>query len=205
MFTLESEDVLATALAVPTEVVEEQKTPLHLIEVPARARNPLERVRMVRHVDKTFGWCWEWTGHEVKGYPRVSWGGRHILVHRWVFACFVKPLKSWEEVHHRCKNRLCINPEHLEAIDPDVHTWVTLTETKAARNKEFVPLYKPMERVRVRGYEGVVVAAFKTSLLLLTDEGFEVEVDIPRLSSHTERPKPIRTYAGQHQLLLQRG
>lgn len=163
-------------------------TPLHEVPVPRTAQDPFARVRYVPETE-----CLEWNGHLVrgttyrgkkKGYPRVSWtinGTRqHILVHRWVYANYVRPLKPGEEVHHVCENPPCINPKHLEAIDGDYHTWVTTQLGSRARGYA-VPLeFTPFARVTVLGVVGQVVSVFNTSLVLLTDEGEEVEVEISR-------------------------
>jgi len=61
--------------------------------------------------------CWLWLGYVMKnGYGQTSRDGRHVLAHRW----------SWQSVHgsipdglvidHLCRNRLCVNPDHLEAV-----------------------------------------------------------------------------------------
>jgi len=61
--------------------------------------------------------CWEWTrGTNGVGYGRVSWGGRYEYVHRILYQHFVGPIPDGLELDHLCRNRLCANPEHLEAV-----------------------------------------------------------------------------------------
>ena len=60
--------------------------------------------------------CHEWQGYTTKaGYPQAQIeNGRRVYVHRVaVEASLGKPLGE-HPVHHKCANRLCVNPEHLQ-------------------------------------------------------------------------------------------
>lgn len=67
--------------------------------------------------------CWEWTGAKTKGYGsiRISNPNRHYLVHRWVWENLVGPIPDGLELDHRCRNRACCNPDHLEPVIPIVN------------------------------------------------------------------------------------
>jgi hypothetical protein len=64
--------------------------------------------------------CWEWTGNTVgRGndprYGQFSKGkGSPIYAHRYSFEMVNGPIPPDMQVHHKCKNRLCVNPAHLE-------------------------------------------------------------------------------------------
>ena len=65
--------------------------------------------------------CWEWTGpisHE--GYGRASVGGVREPAHRSVYRILVGD--PGQHLHHACRNRECVNPGHLEPLDPGEHT-----------------------------------------------------------------------------------
>lgn len=63
--------------------------------------------------------CWEWQGHRHRtGYGAVSTGrdsvNKQELAHRvtYEYATGIKP--GGMSVHHKCANRACCNPEHLQ-------------------------------------------------------------------------------------------
>jgi hypothetical protein len=57
--------------------------------------------------------CWIWTGNiSDKGYGRYA--GR--TVHRIVYEALVGGLDPRKELHHRCENPPCCNPEHLQQL-----------------------------------------------------------------------------------------
>lgn len=159
------------------------KTPLHRIPVPENAKHPWDHVDVVVESG-----CWLWRGHAVKGYARVRWAKQHILVHRWMFANYVRPLEDWEEVHHRCRNSLCINPEHLEAVDPDLHTFLTYASTRS-HNTCLLSLSLSLSgaqrtrALRVNDYvhlnevSGTVISIFKKSVLILDSDGEVHEIE----------------------------
>lgn len=62
--------------------------------------------------------CWEWTGSLLKGYARHRLGQAHRVVYRQFGG--VLPDTETFDLHHRCENRLCVNPLHME-VAPKAH------------------------------------------------------------------------------------
>lgn len=58
--------------------------------------------------------CWVWLGYTTRrGYGRF---GRAEWAHRWAYEFFYGPLPKDEELDHLCRNRRCVNPDHLELV-----------------------------------------------------------------------------------------
>lgn len=61
--------------------------------------------------------CWHWTGSRKEaGYGRTRRGGRDVLAHRVSYELHVGPIPSDLQIDHLCRNRGCVNPDHLEAV-----------------------------------------------------------------------------------------
>lgn len=57
--------------------------------------------------------CWEWSGQiDRDGYGRRS----GHLAHRLVFEATRGPIPAGLQLDHLCRNRRCVNPDHLEAV-----------------------------------------------------------------------------------------
>jgi hypothetical protein len=81
---------------------------------------PYERVtRFARKVKVLESGCWRWTGncHPDSGYGRL-WFDRHDdrSAHRLSYEWSVGPIPEGLTIDHLCRNRWCVNPEHLEPV-----------------------------------------------------------------------------------------
>jgi predicted DNA-binding protein (UPF0251 family) len=72
-------------------------------------------------VDEATG-CWRWTRALSKyGYPFSK-------AYRRFWEAVNGPRPDGWHIHHKCRNTACVNPDHLEAIDPRDHRiehWLT--------------------------------------------------------------------------------
>lgn len=74
---------------------------------------PLERFMF--RVEKTDS-CWNWTGRVSRGYSVFTIGKLTILGHRYIYRHFKGDIPDGLTIDHLCKNKLCVNPDHLEPV-----------------------------------------------------------------------------------------
>jgi hypothetical protein len=69
------------------------------------------------------GWetpCWLWTGpKDLVGYGRH--GGKYELAHRVFYENARGKMEAGVMLHHLCRNKACVNPDHLEPMDRSEH------------------------------------------------------------------------------------
>ena len=70
------------------------------------------------------GGCWVWIGNRTpSGYGLMSVydvarrGPRTLYAHRWSVLLAGRTITPGHEVDHLCRNRWCVNPEHLDVVD----------------------------------------------------------------------------------------
>jgi len=57
-----------------------------------------------------------------KGYPGIRIGDRMLPVHQAGWLALVGPIPEGTELHHKCRNKRCWRPEHLQPLTPDDHS-----------------------------------------------------------------------------------
>ena len=60
--------------------------------------------------------CWFWNGNLSGGYGRPNILGKQYYAHRLSYEEFIGPVPEGMQLDHLCRNRSCINPEHLEPV-----------------------------------------------------------------------------------------
>lgn len=74
-----------------------------------RAEMKIERI--------PFGGCWIWMGALYpKGYSSIWKNPRSYLGHRIMYEEKYGKIPDGLELDHLCRNRCCVNPDHLEAV-----------------------------------------------------------------------------------------
>lgn len=75
--------------------------------------------RLLRIFAKTkkFNDCLLFTGYiRNDGYGMIRLGKKCVFVHRFVYACVRGVIKNGLMIDHLCRNRSCVNPQHLELV-----------------------------------------------------------------------------------------
>lgn len=62
------------------------------------------------------GSCWEWLAYRENGYGKFRLNGKSCMAHRVVWETLVGPIPAGLQVDHLCRNRGCVNPDHLELV-----------------------------------------------------------------------------------------
>ncbi len=66
---------------------------------------------------KAPGGCWVWTGAlNAYGYGAVRCAEKVLRAHRVSFEALVGPVPEGLELDHLCRNRACVNPQHLRRV-----------------------------------------------------------------------------------------
>tara|TARA_R110000796_G_scaffold3212_10_gene12307 strand:- start:296 stop:697 length:402 start_codon:yes stop_codon:yes gene_type:complete len=60
--------------------------------------------------------CWLWIAAASGDYGRKYHGGWMQQAHRVSYQLHVGPIAEGLVIDHLCRNKLCVNPEHLEAV-----------------------------------------------------------------------------------------
>lgn len=61
--------------------------------------------------------CLTWTGFKTTaGYGRFGWQGKSDFAHRVAYKVLVGPILAGLELDHLCRNRACVNVDHLEPV-----------------------------------------------------------------------------------------
>ena len=91
-------------------------------------------------IDGVLSPCHVWNGPDSGlgrggGYGRMSLNGQTVAVHLVVFTHFYGYIPSKKQVDHKCNNRLCCNPDHLELVSQKENCKRRESRKKETRNE----------------------------------------------------------------------
>lgn len=63
------------------------------------------------------GGCWRWTwSKQTNGYGQWRLNGPLVLAHHIAYVLHKGPIPDGLQLDHKCEQRDCVNPDHLEAV-----------------------------------------------------------------------------------------
>lgn len=61
--------------------------------------------------------CWEWTAARSRGYGTFAVTKKKLVgAHRYSYELLVEPITLGMTIDHLCRNKVCVNPSHLEVV-----------------------------------------------------------------------------------------
>lgn len=96
------------------------------------------------------GPCWLWKAGRTNGYGVCSVDGRHIRAHRFAYEALVGPIPPGKELDHLCRNRPCVNPDHVEPVTTAVNVLRGVGPTARAARATHCPQGHPYDEQNTR-------------------------------------------------------
>lgn len=99
--------------------------------------------RLTDKINVTPSGCWEWTAcRHPSGYGKAHFNRRTWLAHRLIYTLLVKTIEPDMVIDHLCRNRSCVNPDHLRECTQlvNVHAEGSLSLSAQQAKRTHCPL-----------------------------------------------------------------
>lgn len=92
--------------------------------------------------------CWLWTAVlNSAGYGRFYLNGKMRLAHRLAFEADRGPVEPGLQLDHLCRNRACVNPQHLEPVTQRENILRGTSPAAVASRRSHCPQGHPYDEV----------------------------------------------------------
>jgi hypothetical protein len=123
--------------------------------------------------------CWPWPGQlNHNGYGTLTISSKTMRAHRFVYAWAKGPIPEGCEVDHLCRQRNCVNPDHLEPVTKrenvlrgESFSAINARKTHCVNGHEYTPENTKIEKGRWRNCRECHRAANRDRLAKLRDAG----------------------------------
>lgn len=111
-------------------------------------------IRFIKYLKINENGCWQWQGAIDKdGYGFFTLN-KLMSAHRASHLLFKGVINEGNQVDHLCRNRPCVNPDHLEQVTPKVNTLrspiapaaINSRKTHCRNGHEYTPINTRMTR-----------------------------------------------------------
>ena len=103
--------------------------------------------------------CWIWSGAKADGYGAISIKGKNEKAHRISYFLKHGGLNKNLELDHLCRNRGCVNPDHLEEVTHKENMLRGIGWTAVNARKTHCPRGHPYDRIDGDGRRRCVVCS----------------------------------------------
>jgi hypothetical protein len=111
-------DVVEVQITIPQDLREQHSTIAREIlgvDVDPYAQRYVDKFIKRIRVNESGCWCWK-RGLSGNGYAQIGIYDQHVSVHRWAYILFKGAIPEGLQIDHQCRNRACVNPDHLEPV-----------------------------------------------------------------------------------------
>ncbi len=93
-------------------------------------------IRFIKYLKITDNGCWEWQGAIDKDGYGFFTIGKLMRAHRASYLLFKGELTKGLQIDHLCRNRPCVNPNHLEEVTAKTNTLRSPITTASINTKK---------------------------------------------------------------------